>query len=126
MDRLEISMRYDVIVGLVFETERADEDRYDVLDIQTPIEADSPKKALLGAMALAKTIEYWGPLGYPREPVICAIRSVHRESRLGSVSEKVFDQSRLPILVGSITEQQVQLLKSFEKIHLPYYFIHIG
>ena len=119
-------MRYDVIVGLVFETGRPDEDRYDVWDILTQIEGDSPKKALLGAMALAKTIEYWGPLGYPCEPVICAVRSVHSESRLGSVSEKVYDQSSLPVLVGSITEQQVQLLKSFKKILLPYYFMHIG
>jgi hypothetical protein len=119
-------MRYDVIVGLVFETGRPDEDKYDVYDIHTPMEADSPSKALLSAIALAKTVEYWGSLGYPNDPVICAIRSVHRESRLGPVWGKQYDQSRLPILVGSITERQVQLLKAHKKIQIPYGFMHIG
>ena len=119
-------MRYDVIVALVFATERTDEDRYDVWDIQTPVEADSPKKALLDAVALSKGFEDWKALGYPHEPVLYAVRSVHRESRLGVVSEKEHDQSRLSILVGSINEQQVQSLRSFKEIYLPYNLIHIG
>ena len=40
-------MKFTVIVGLVFATERAGEDRFDVWDIHTPVEADSPRKALL-------------------------------------------------------------------------------
>jgi hypothetical protein len=119
-------MRYDVIVALVFATERTDEDRYDVWDIQTPVEADSPKKALLDAIILSKGSEDWKALGYPYEPVLYAVRSVHRESRLGLASERDYNQSRLPILVGSINEQQVQSLRSFKKISLPYYFMHIG
>ena len=119
-------MRYDVIVALVLETERTDENKYDVWDIQTPVEADSPKKALLDAIVLSKNFEDWKTLGYPHEPVLCAVRSVHSGSRLGVLSEKEHDQSRLSILVGTISEQQVQSLRSFKKIYLPYGFMHIG
>lgn len=119
-------MRYDVIIALVFATERIEENRYDLWDIQTPVEADSPKKALLGAIALSKASEDWKALGYPREPILYAVRSVHRESRLGALSGKQQDQSRLSILVGTISERQLQSLRSFKKINLPYYFTHIG
>jgi hypothetical protein len=119
-------MRYDVIVALVFATERAGEDKYDVWDIQIPVDADSPKKALLHAISLSKSFEDWRVLGYSHEPVLYAVRSVHRESRLGVVDEKEKDQSRLSILVGSINEQQFQSLRSFKEIYLPYSFIHIG
>ena len=61
-------MRYDVVVALVFATERTDENRYDVWDIHTPIEADGPKKALLDAIALTKSVEDWRTLGYPDAP----------------------------------------------------------
>jgi len=123
VSKLEVSMRYDVIVALVFATERVDEDRYDVWDIQTPVEADNPKKALLDAIILTKGFEDWKVLGYPNEPVLCGIRSVHSKSRVGVVPEG--DSSRLPILVGTITEQQVRSLRSFDKISLPYYLMHI-
>jgi hypothetical protein len=119
-------MRFDVIVALVFATERTDEDKYDVWDIQIPVEADSPKKALLDAMFLSKSFEDWKVLGYAHEPVLFGVRSVHRDSRLGAVSEKERDQSRLSVLVGSINEEQVQSLRSFKKIFLPYNLIHIG
>jgi hypothetical protein len=119
-------MRYDVIVALVFATERTDENRYDVWEIQTPVEADSPQTALLDAVVLSKRFEDWKVLGYSHEPVLYAVRSVQRESRLDVVSQKAHDQSRLSILVGSINEQQVQLLRSFKEIYLPYSFIHTG
>jgi hypothetical protein len=119
-------MRYDVVVALVFETERTDENRYDVWDIHTPVEADGPKKALLDAIALTKSVEDWRMLGYPDAPVLCGVRSVHSGSRLGEAWEKALDQSRLPILVGTINEQQVRSLQSFKKIQLPYYIMDFG
>jgi len=45
---------------------------------------------------------------------------------LGEAWEKALDQSRLPILVGTINEQQVRSLQSFKKIHLPYYIMDFG
>jgi hypothetical protein len=117
-------MRYDVIVGLVFATNRADEDRYDVWDIQTPVEADNAKAAVLDAIALTKCFKDWKVLGYPDGPVVCGVRSVHSKSRIGVVPE--CDLSRLPLLVGTITEKQVQLLSSFDEISFPYSFMHIG
>jgi hypothetical protein len=119
-------MRYDVIVSLVFATERADEEKYDVWDVQTPLEADGPSTALLDAIALSKSFEDWKKLGYPHEPILYGVRSVHRQSRLGVVSGKEPDQSRLCILVGTINEQQVQSLRSFDTIDLPYGFMHVG
>lgn len=119
-------MRYDVIVSLVFATGRPDEDRYDVWEIQTPVEADGPKTALLDAIALSKSFEDWKKLGYPDEPILYAIKSVQRQSRLGVASETELDQSRLCLLIGTINEQQVQSLRSFDTIHLPYGFMHIG
>jgi hypothetical protein len=81
-----------------FSRQSASANRYDVWDIQTPVEADNPKKALLDAIILTKGFEDWKVLGYPDEPVLCEVRSVHSKSRLGGVPEN--DSSRLPIHIG--------------------------
>ena len=119
-------MRYDVIVALVFATERVSDDKYDLLEIQTPVEADRPKTALLDAIRFSKSSNGWKPLGYPDEPVLCAVRSIHGESRLDAVPGKEPGTSRLAVLVGRISEQQLQSLKSFKKILLPYCIIDMG
>jgi len=119
-------MKYDVIIALVFATERVSDDKYDLLEIQTPVEADRPKTALLDAVRLSKSSNGWRPLGYPGEPVLCAVRSIHRESRLDAVPGQERDTSRLAVLVGRISEQQLQSLKSFNDILLPYSIMHIG
>ena len=119
-------MRYDVIVALVFATERVSDDKYDLLEIQTPVYADRPKTALLDAIRVSKSPNGWKPLGYPEEPVLCAVRSVHRESRLDAVLGKERYTSRLAVLVGHISEQQLQSLKSFNEILLPYSIMDMG
>lgn len=119
-------MRYDVIVALALATERVGDDKYDLLEIQTPVEADRPKTALLDAIRFSKSPNGWKRLGYPEEPVLCAVRSVHRESRLDAVPGQERDTSRLAILVGRISEQQLQALKSFKDIFLPYSIMDMG
>ena len=118
-------MNYIVIVALVFANNRTDENKFDVWDVQTPVEADGPKKALPDAIALSKSFEDWKVPGYSHEPVLYAIRSVHTEPLFVAVSEREHRQNRLPVLVGSINGQEVQLLRSFEKIYLPYAFMHV-
>ena len=119
-------MRYDVIVSLVFATGRPDEDRYDVWEVQTPLDADGPKAALLDAISLSKSFEDWKELGYPEEPILYAVRSVRSHRRLGAIPGTEPDRSRLCILVGTIDEQQVRSLRSYDTISLPYGFMHIG
>jgi hypothetical protein len=119
-------MNYIVVVALVLANDRADDNKFDVWEVQTPVEADGPKKALLDAVALSKGFEDWKALGYPREPLFYAVRSVHREPPFVTVSEEEHRQNRLPILVGSIDKQQLQSLRSFGEIYLPYSFMHIG
>jgi hypothetical protein len=109
----------------VFETNRTDENRFDIWDILTLVEADSPKEAMQAAISLSKGFEDQKVLGYPNEPVLCAVRSVHTPLPPIAVSENVHHQCRLPVLVGSISEKQVQSLRSFEVIYLPYYLIHL-
>ncbi|MFH1343603.1 MAG: hypothetical protein ABIL01_20720 [Pseudomonadota bacterium] len=116
-------MHYDVIVSLVFATGRPDEDRYDLWEVQTALDADGPKAALLDAIVLARRFEDWKELGYRQEPILYAVKSVH--SRKGMVSGAALDHCRFCVLVGTITEQQVLSLKSFDKISLPYKVMHI-
>jgi hypothetical protein len=47
-------MSFVVTVVLVFDRAQAEDKRYDVWDVQTPVEADSPRKALEGAISLSK------------------------------------------------------------------------
>ena len=117
-------MRYDVIVSIVFATGRPEEDRYDLWEVQTAIDSDGPKAALLDAIVLARRFEDWKELGYPQEPILYAVKSVY--SRRGMISGAECDHNRFCSLVGTITEQQVLSLKSFDKINLPYRFMHIG
>ena len=119
-------MRYDVIVSLVFATERTEEDRYDVWEVRTTLDADGPKAALLNAIPLSRNCEDWKELGYTQEPILYGVRSVHSRSRLGVVSGAEFDQSRHCLLIGAINEQQVLSLKSFDTINLPYGLMHVG
>jgi hypothetical protein len=119
-------MNYIVVVALVLENDRVDEKKFDVWEVQTPVEADNPKTALLDAVALSRGFKEWKVLGYPREPLFYAVRSVHREPPFVAVSEEEHRQNRLPILVGSINKQQLQSLRSFGEIYLPYSFMHIG
>ena len=118
-------MRYSVTIGLVFATERASEDRFDVWDIHTPVDADGPIQAVQAAIALSKSFPDWQVLGYPCEPVLCGVRSLHTPESPFVLLGEEHHQSRLPVLVGTISEQKVQLLRSFEEISFPYAFIHI-
>ena len=52
-------MNYVVTVVLVFETDRADEQKFDLWDIKTPVEADGPGKALKAAICLFKGRRQW-------------------------------------------------------------------
>jgi hypothetical protein len=118
-------MKFTVVVSLIFATNRADKNRFDVWDIFTPVEADGPKEALYGAISLSKSLEDWKILGYPNEPILYAVRSVHTRDSTISGSAEEQHHCRLRTLVGSISEKEVELLRSFEKIYLPYAFMHI-
>ena len=119
-------MRYSVTIGLVFATERTSEDRFDVWDIHTPVEADGPIQAVRVAMALSKNFSgrHWAVRA--SEPVLCGVSSLHIPEPLFALLGEVHHQSRLPVLAGTISEQKVQLLKSFEEISFPYAFIYVA
>lgn len=118
-------MRYSVTIGLVFGTERLSEDSFDVWDIHTPVEAESPIQAVRAAIALSKSFPDWQALGYSCEPVLCGVRSLHTPEPPFALLEEEHHQSRLPVLVGTISEQKVQLLRSYETISFPYGFFYI-
>src|SRR5262249_55702550 len=117
--------RFTAIAALVFATERTSGDKYNLWDIHIPVEADGPKSALLDAPSRLKKFDAWKVLGYRVQQVLCGIRALHDAPPLLSVAEEDYLGSRFPILVGAIDEQKVQLLRSFQDIHLPYAFIHI-
>jgi len=117
--------RFTAIVALVFATERTGSDKYDLWDIQIPVEADGAKSALFQAISRLKKFEEWRVLGYPDKPVLCGLRALHDAPPLVSVAEEDYLGSRFPILLGAIDEQKVQLLRSFEDARLPYAVIHL-
>jgi len=54
--------RFTAIVALVFATERTSANKYDLWDIQIPIEADGPKSALFEAISRVRNSrngEFW-------------------------------------------------------------------
>jgi hypothetical protein len=118
-------MSFVVTVVLVFDRAQAEDKRYDVWDVQTPVEADSPRKALEGAISLSKNPEDWKRLGYPDGPVLVGIRSVDTVSDMFPIAGKQNVPARLPVLTGSIDEHNFQLLKSFNKISFPYSLMYI-
>jgi hypothetical protein len=111
-------MNYVVTIVLVFETDRPDEPRFDLWDIKTPVEADGPGKALKAAVSLSRIADDREAMGYPRAPVLRGVRAVDTPS--DPVSEKEFRQ------VCKINQEQVELLRSFELIYVPYHLIHLA
>jgi hypothetical protein len=117
--------RFTAIVALVFATHRTGENKYDLWDIQIPVEADGPEPALSKTLARLKKFEEWKVLGYPSRPVLCGVRALHDAPESISVAEEDYLRSRLPILIAEIDEQKVQLLRSYKDIWLPYALIFI-
>jgi hypothetical protein len=118
-------MSFVVTVVLVFDRAQAEDKRYDVWDVQTPVEADSPRKALEGAISLSKNPEDWKRLGYPDGPVLVGIRSVDTVSDMFPTSQKISHRGRLPVLVGGVDEHNFHLLRSFNEISFPYSLMYI-
>jgi len=119
-------MKYIVVIALIFDSGSADENKYDVFEVQIPVEVDGPKKAVLAAIDFSKKQENWEWLGYPDGPLLYGVRSVHSEPPFTVVSEEEYCQNRIGVRIASISEQQFQALKSYNEIHIPYSFMHIA
>ncbi|MGJ4945887.1 hypothetical protein ACQR1W_35360 [Bradyrhizobium sp. HKCCYLS1011] len=116
---------YIVVVTLVLKSGSADGDTYDVWDYYVPVDASGPKDAVRQAVSHSKEFDQWSAMAYQEPPVIRGVRAVH--SGLPSISgaEREYPSCHLRMLVGTIDRKNVDLLKSFEEILMPFSFIYI-
>ncbi len=121
-------MLYVVTVANVLAADRVDE--FDLWEIQILVRAENPKAALLEAELFSRSSDTWKRLGYPSEPVLHAVRNVHDEllcdgSLLSSLSQARLPQRLLVTRIGEVEEKELEALRHFHHIQLPYGFIYI-
>jgi hypothetical protein len=121
-------MLYMVHLAVVFEASVNDASLFDIWEQAIVVDANGPSEAIENAVAtysrtLGGNVSRQA-LGYEREPVFYGVRSVHTNI---AVEEGKAESPRNITLGKTITidKRQLQTLRSFENILVPYSFIHI-
>jgi hypothetical protein len=116
-------MHYIVAVDAVFPSHRANE--YDVWEIQTLVESAEPIAAFEQALAFADRAKNLEFLGYRDEPTLVGVRSIHEPLNPGEMTKIKCPHSWYVTKVATIDEGQLQMVKAFQKISIPFALLHI-
>lgn len=105
-------------VTLVLPT--SSDDLFDVWEIETILRSSTPKKASEEAIGLSKSLEDWKTLGYLNQPVLYGVRYIHTHQALPPVVEGGLACTRIPVKIGTINRQELQMLTSYDEVFVSY------
>jgi hypothetical protein len=122
-------MRYVVYVVAIFAANESGAKHYDVWENAVALNSKGPRNALESGVRISKeclnNTSKLRALGYPKEPVLYAVRYVDAVDDLPpGMESNPYESTRLT-KVATVNEREFEAIKSFESISIPYGVIYI-
>jgi hypothetical protein len=126
----KMEMRYVANVTIAFPAGSTTLNAFDIWESTIVLESESPTQALQQAILVSRTRldepGNWRSLGYRTEPCLYAVRSLHTEPDLPRNSVKCNDGCVMLTKVATFNELEMNKIKNFEDVLVPYRVIHLG
>jgi hypothetical protein len=122
-------MRYIAHVTLAFAVDNTHPKTFDIWEHVIVFQSRGSRDALKSALANSKAIldqsDNYQALGYLSKPSLYAVRSLHTDVDLPRTSAKRDDNCWMLSRLGTFSEEEMERIRSFNEVSVPYRVIHI-